>query len=441
MEAFLISTGLVSIAEIGDKTMLLSIVMAATWRRPTPIILGILAATLLNHAFAALAGTVLAHFITGEWMRWIVGLAFLGFAAWALIPDTLDEQKGEVQRGFWAIFWTTASAFFLIEMGDKTQVATAMLAARFENLPVVVAGSTLGMMLVNGPAVLLGETAAKKRESQPGLPACCEEAAAEMDPVRRRGRFRRDGPVDSADALEPDRLKRDRFAIPLKPLGMLQRKTVKARCCNSMMVLASRMRPSAIMARASSTVGSSTSMSSPSSGWPPPSPIRMDRIIFGDEEVQDFGDGAGAHEGLEDLADRAEAIAQLLLDLGADSHLGLGVVQQTGRRLDQQVVIAVQIGRQAELAHQQHGARRRIIGQKHRPIAPVVMLPLLGLPDAVAPFPVETGRLQHIPVVREKPGLMDPDAVLYGHSASPATQPSPGARRAWLEHAGGAHSA
>ncbi|MBJ7317691.1 MAG: TMEM165/GDT1 family protein [Alphaproteobacteria bacterium] len=162
MEAFLISTGLVSIAEIGDKTMLLSIVMAATWRRPTPIILGILAATLLNHAFAALAGTVLAHFITGDWMRWIVGVAFLGFAAWALIPDTLDEQKGEVQRGFWAIFWTTASAFFLIEMGDKTQVATAMLAARFENLPLVVAGSTLGMMLVNGPAVLLGETAAKK---------------------------------------------------------------------------------------------------------------------------------------------------------------------------------------------------------------------------------------------------------------------------------------
>ena len=161
MEAFLITTGLVSIAEIGDKTMLLSIVMAATWRRPAPIILGIFAATLLNHAFAALAGTVLAHFITGDWMRWIVGIAFLGFAAWALIPDTLDEQRGEVQRGFQAIFWTTASAFFLIEMGDKTQVATAMLAARFENLPLVVAGSTLGMMLVNGPAVVLGETAAK----------------------------------------------------------------------------------------------------------------------------------------------------------------------------------------------------------------------------------------------------------------------------------------
>ena len=162
MEAFLISTGLVSIAEIGDKTMLLSIVMAATWRRPAPIILGILAATLLNHAFAALAGTVLAQFIQGEWMRWIVGVAFLGFAGWALIPDTLEDQSAEVQRGFWAIFWTTASAFFLIEMGDKTQVATALLAARFESLPAVVAGSTLGMMLVNGPAVLLGETAARR---------------------------------------------------------------------------------------------------------------------------------------------------------------------------------------------------------------------------------------------------------------------------------------
>ena len=111
---------------------------------------------------AALAGTVLAQFIQSEWMRWIVGIAFLGFAGWALIPDTLEDQSAEVQRGFWAIFWTTASAFFLIEMGDKTQVATALLAARFESLPAVVAGSTLGMMLVNGPAVLLGETAARR---------------------------------------------------------------------------------------------------------------------------------------------------------------------------------------------------------------------------------------------------------------------------------------
>lgn len=162
MEAFLISTGLVSIAEIGDKTMLLAIVLAAAWRRPAPIILGILAATLLNHAFAALAGSVLSSFMTGDWVRWAVGLAFLGFAAWTLIPDTLDARSAGAARGFWGVFWTTASAFFIIEMGDKTQIATAMLAARFGDITMVVAGSTLGMMLVNGPAVLLGEAAAKK---------------------------------------------------------------------------------------------------------------------------------------------------------------------------------------------------------------------------------------------------------------------------------------
>lgn len=162
MEAFLISTGLVSIAEIGDKTMLLSIVLAAAWRKPWPIILGVLAATLLNHAFAALAGTLLAAFVEGEWMRWIVGLAFLGFAGWALIPDQLEARETEGGKSAQAVFWTTASAFFLIEMGDKTQVATAMLAARFDDLLLVVAGSTLGMMLVNAPAVLLGEQAAKR---------------------------------------------------------------------------------------------------------------------------------------------------------------------------------------------------------------------------------------------------------------------------------------
>ena len=162
MEAFLISTGLVSIAEIGDKTMLLAIMLAAAWRRPLPILLGILAATLANHAFAALAGSVLARFTDADWMRWGVGLAFLGFAAWALIPDRFDEAPDKTEKTFAGVFWTTTAAFFLIEMGDKTQVATAMLAARFENLPLVVAGSTLGMMLVNGPAVLLGETAAKK---------------------------------------------------------------------------------------------------------------------------------------------------------------------------------------------------------------------------------------------------------------------------------------
>ncbi|MEJ6789092.1 TMEM165/GDT1 family protein [Brevundimonas sp. BR2-1] len=162
MEAFLISTGLVSIAEIGDKTMLLAIMLAATWRRPLPIILGILAATAANHAFAALAGSVLARFMDGEWLRWGVGLAFIGFAVWALIPDRFDEEPDMTEKTFAGVFWTTTAAFFLIEMGDKTQVATAMLAAQFQNLALVVAGSTLGMMLVNAPAVLLGEVAARK---------------------------------------------------------------------------------------------------------------------------------------------------------------------------------------------------------------------------------------------------------------------------------------
>lgn len=162
MDAFLISAGLVALAEIGDKTMLLAIALSATWRRPAPLLLGILAATLANHAFAALAGTLAAQYLDGPWMRWIVGLAFLGFALWALIPDTLDETTPETGRTFAAVFWTAAAAFFLIEMGDKTQIATAGLAARFGDLPLVVAGSTLGMMLVNAPAVLLGEATAKR---------------------------------------------------------------------------------------------------------------------------------------------------------------------------------------------------------------------------------------------------------------------------------------
>lgn len=162
MEVFLISTGLVSLAEIGDKTMLLAILLAAAWRRPLPILLGILAATLANHAFAALAGSVLGRFMDGDWVHWGVGLAFLGFAVWALIPDRFDEKPDMTEKTFTGVFWTTAAAFFVIEMGDKTQVATAVLAAQFQTLPLVVAGSTLGMMLVNGPAVLLGEAAARK---------------------------------------------------------------------------------------------------------------------------------------------------------------------------------------------------------------------------------------------------------------------------------------
>lgn len=164
MEAILVSTGLVAIAEIGDKTMLLAIALAATWRKPIPIILGILVATIANHALAALAGTLFAHFLSGPWMKWIIGLAFLAFAGWALIPDKLEDDEAAVkpQKSSTAVFWATTVAFFLVEMGDKTQIATAALAARFEALPLVVIGSTLGMMIANVPAVFMGEAAAKR---------------------------------------------------------------------------------------------------------------------------------------------------------------------------------------------------------------------------------------------------------------------------------------
>lgn len=162
MEAFLVSTGLVAVAEIGDKTQLLAILLAARFRKPAPIILGILVATMANHALAAMVGVAAGQFLDGPWMKWVLGLAFIAFAGWALIPDKFEDGDAPRDKAGASIFITTLVAFFFVEMGDKTQVATAMLAARFENLPLVVAGSTLGMMLVNGPAVLLGETAAKK---------------------------------------------------------------------------------------------------------------------------------------------------------------------------------------------------------------------------------------------------------------------------------------
>jgi putative Ca2+/H+ antiporter (TMEM165/GDT1 family) len=164
MEAFLVSTGLVAIAEIGDKTQLLALCLAATWRRPVPIILGILAATVLNHLGAGALGAVAGHFLQGPWMKWILGIGFLGFAGWALIPDKFDDCPPEAKsaKTAFSVFWQTAVAFFLVEMGDKTQVATAALAARFEHVLPVVAGSTLGMMIANVPAVLVGEAAATK---------------------------------------------------------------------------------------------------------------------------------------------------------------------------------------------------------------------------------------------------------------------------------------
>ena len=164
MEAFLVSTGLVAVAEIGDKTQLLAILLAARFRRPVPIILGILAATLANHALAATAGALAGQFLQGPWMRWVLGIAFLAFAAWALIPDKFDEadQKASQAKTAPAIFWATTISFFFVEMGDKTQVATAALAARFHAIAVIAAGTTLGMMIANVPAVLIGEAAASR---------------------------------------------------------------------------------------------------------------------------------------------------------------------------------------------------------------------------------------------------------------------------------------
>ena len=160
MEALLVSTGVVALAEIGDKTQLLALVLAARFRRPAPIIAGILLATLANHALAGAVGAWLLGVLGPDTIRWVLGISFLAMAAWALVPDKLDE--GDAKPSRYGAFLTTLVAFFLVEMGDKTQVATVALAARYDALAVVVAGTTLGMMLANVPAVLLGEVAATK---------------------------------------------------------------------------------------------------------------------------------------------------------------------------------------------------------------------------------------------------------------------------------------
>jgi putative Ca2+/H+ antiporter (TMEM165/GDT1 family) len=162
MEAFLVSTGVVALAEIGDKTQLLALVLAARFRKPVPIILGILVATLANHAMAGAVGAWLAALIGPDAMRWVLGLSFVAMAVWTLIPDKLDDDDGEPKQPQLGVFGTTLVAFFLLEMGDKTQIATVALAAKYSSLASVVAGTTLGMMLANVPAVLLGEVAARK---------------------------------------------------------------------------------------------------------------------------------------------------------------------------------------------------------------------------------------------------------------------------------------
>jgi putative Ca2+/H+ antiporter (TMEM165/GDT1 family) len=160
LEAFLVSTGIVALGEMGDKTQLLALLLAARFRRPVPIVLGILVATLVNHALAGAVGDWIARALGPDLLRWVIGGSFIAMAAWMLIPDKIDEAEGGHQR--FGVFGTTVLAFFLAEMGDKTQIATVALAARYTDLVAVVAGTTLGMMIANVPAVLLGDVVAKK---------------------------------------------------------------------------------------------------------------------------------------------------------------------------------------------------------------------------------------------------------------------------------------
>jgi putative Ca2+/H+ antiporter (TMEM165/GDT1 family) len=159
MEALLTSTLIVAVAEVGDKTQLLSFVLAARFRRPWPIVAGILLATLANHFLAGSLGAWLATLVSAATLKWLVALSFFAFGLWALKPDELEENPSMPSAG---VFMTTLVAFFLVEMGDKTQLATIALAARFDSLAWVVVGTTLGMMIANAPAVWVGEKLAHR---------------------------------------------------------------------------------------------------------------------------------------------------------------------------------------------------------------------------------------------------------------------------------------
>ena len=157
MEAFLISTMAVTVGEIGDKTQLLALLLAARFKKPVPIVLGILTATIANHALAGLLGNFIAGAIPAQWLRYGLGASFLAIAAWTLKPDDMEDTGLGNSR--YGVFMLTCITFFLAEMGDKTQLATVALAARFHDLIPVIAGTTLGMLIADVPAVILGKTA------------------------------------------------------------------------------------------------------------------------------------------------------------------------------------------------------------------------------------------------------------------------------------------
>ena len=161
VEAFLVSTGVVALGEIGDKTQLLALMLAARFRRPWPVLAGILAATLANHTMAGLVGNWLRALVAPEALRWIVAVSFFAVAIWALLPDKVDDDALQPASRL-GIFGVTAAAFFLAEMGDKTQIATAVLAAKYSALPAVIAGTTLGMLIADAPVVLIGNLSAAK---------------------------------------------------------------------------------------------------------------------------------------------------------------------------------------------------------------------------------------------------------------------------------------
>lgn len=161
MQAFLISTGVVALAEIGDKTQLLAFILAARFRRPWPIIAGIACATILNHGLAGMLGAWITSVVEPTTLRWLLGLSFIAMAAWILVPDKMDEDDTALP-GKLGVFGATLVAFFLAEMGDKTQIATIALAAKYEAVMGVVLGTTVGMLIANVPAVLLARKVVEK---------------------------------------------------------------------------------------------------------------------------------------------------------------------------------------------------------------------------------------------------------------------------------------
>lgn len=161
MEALFISTGVVALAEIGDKTQLLAFILAARFKKPVPIIFGILCATLLNHGMAGALGAWITSVVSPEAMRWALGLSFIGMAIWTLIPDKIEEEETQVAQRL-GVFGATFITFFLAEMGDKTQIATIALAAHYAAPLLVIVGTTLGMLIADVPAVFVGNKFAEK---------------------------------------------------------------------------------------------------------------------------------------------------------------------------------------------------------------------------------------------------------------------------------------